>query len=161
VSQATSPSAKEPHGIRASMQRVLHIMRGHGLLAHQRSVAIRGPQVHDRTIVADRPGRICAIDATGCLADEGNATVFVLVDHCIGECLGVCAALRGTRLEAVECLRESVWATRGHYEVGIAAGVSLRHDHGSRLISRVFHDTGRISYQTPVQHRRERLVEAA
>jgi transposase InsO family protein len=32
------------------------------------------------------------------------------------------------------------WATRGHYEVGIAAGVSLRHDHGSHFISHAFQD---------------------
>jgi hypothetical protein len=36
-----------------------------------------------------------AIDATGCLTDEGNAAVFVVVDHCTGECLGVRAARRG------------------------------------------------------------------
>lgn len=33
-----------------------------------------------------------AIDATGCLADEGNAAVFVIVEYCVGECLGVRAA---------------------------------------------------------------------
>jgi putative transposase len=130
VSQATSPSAKKTYGIQ----------RGHGPLAHQRSSAIRGPQVHDRTIVTDRPDRMWAIDATGCLTEEGNATVVVLVDHCTGECLGVRAALRCTRFEAIECLREAVWATRGHYEVGIAAGLSLRHDHGSQFISHAFRD---------------------
>jgi transposase InsO family protein len=80
------------------------------------------------------------IDATGCLTDEGNASVFVLVDHCTGECLGVRAALRGRRFEAIECLREAVWATRGHYEVGIAQGTSLRRDHGSQFISHAFQD---------------------
>jgi hypothetical protein len=44
--------------IRTSMRRVLRIMREHGLLAHQRSVAVRGPQVRDRTIVTDRPDRM-------------------------------------------------------------------------------------------------------
>ena len=131
---------RQQRGIRTSMRRVLRIMREHGLLAHQRSVAVRGPQVHDRTIVTDRPDRMWAIDATGCLTDEGNATVFVLVDHCTGECLGVRAALRGTRFEAIECLREAVWATRGHYEVGIAQGTRLRHDHGSQFISHAFQD---------------------
>ncbi len=111
---------RQQRGIRTSMRRVLRIMRGHGLLARQRSVAVRGPQVHDRTIGTDRPDRMWAIDATGCLIDEGNTTVFVLVDHCTGGCLGVRAALRGTRFEAIECLREAIWTTRGHYEVGIA-----------------------------------------
>jgi hypothetical protein len=48
------------------------------------------------------------------------------------------AALRGTRFESIECLREAVWATRGHYEVSIAEGTSLRHDHGSQFISHAF-----------------------
>ena len=43
VSQATSPSAKKPCGVRTSMRRVLRIMREHGLLTHHRSVAMRGP----------------------------------------------------------------------------------------------------------------------
>ena len=97
MSQATSPSAKKCFGIRAAMRRALRIMRDYELLAHQRSVAVRGPQVHDGTIVTDWPDLMWAIDATGCLTDEGNATVFVLVDHCTGECLGVRAAPRGAR----------------------------------------------------------------
>ncbi len=72
---------RQQRGIRTSMRRVLRIMREHGLLAHQRSVAIRGSQIHDRTIVTDQPDRMWSIDAIGCLTDEGNATVFVLVDH--------------------------------------------------------------------------------
>jgi hypothetical protein len=104
---------RQQRGIRTSMPRVLRIMREHGLLAHQRSVAIRGPQIHDRTIVTDRPDRMWVIDATGCLTDEGNATVFVLVDHCTGECLGVRAALRGTRFEAIECVGNTAPAQEG------------------------------------------------
>ena len=131
---------RQQHGIRTSMRRVLRIMRAHGLLASQRPTAIRGPQIHEGTIVTQRPDQMWAIDATGCVTDEGNATVFVLVDHCTGECLGVRAALRGTRFEAIECVREAIWATKGHYEVAIAAGVSLRHDHGSQFISHAFQD---------------------
>ena len=108
------------------------------MLAHQRSVAIRGPQVHDRTIVTDRPDRMWAIDATGGLADEGMATAFVLLDHCTGEFPGVRAALRSSRYEALECLREAVWANRRRCEVGIAVGVSRRQDPGSQFISHAF-----------------------
>jgi putative transposase len=81
-----------------------------------------------------------AIDTTSCLTDEGNATVFVLVDHRTGECLGVRAVLQRPRFQAIERLREAVGTTRGHYEVGIAAGVSLRHDHRSQFISHAFQD---------------------
>jgi transposase InsO family protein len=131
---------RHQHGILTSMRRVLRLMREHGLLAQQRSTIVHGPQVHDRTIVTERPDRMWAIDATGCMTDEGNATVFVLVDHCTGELLGVRAALCGTRFEAIECLREAIWATKGRYDVGVAQGVSLRHDHGSQFLSHAFQD---------------------
>jgi putative transposase len=137
------------HGILTSMRRGLRLMREHGLLAQQRSTTVRGPHVHDRTIVTERPDRMWAIDATGCMTDEGNATVpilrLVLVDHCTGELLGVRAALCGTRFEAaapkaMECLREAIWATKGRYDVDVAPGVSLRHDHGSPFIRHAFQD---------------------
>ena len=59
----------------------------------------------------------------------------VVVDHCTGECLGVRAALRGTRFEAIECLREAIHFTKGRYEDKIAEGKKLRHEHGSYFIS--------------------------
>ena len=127
-------------GIRTASRRVLRIMREHDLLAPTRAGVPRGPVEHDGTIVTERPDQMWAIDATGCLTAEGNATVFVVIDHCTGECLGAHAARRGTRFEAIECLRQAVWATKGHYEVGIAAGTSLRHDHGSQFISNAFQD---------------------
>ena len=115
-------------------------MREHDLLAPTRAGVPRGPVEHDGTIVTERPDQMWAIDATGCLTAEGNAAVFVVIDHCTGECLGAHAARRGTRFEAIECLRQAIWATKGHYEVGIAAGTSLRHDHGSQFISNAFQD---------------------
>ena len=127
-------------GIRTASRRVLRIMREHDLLAPTRAGVPRGPVEHDGTIVTERPDQMWAIDATGCLTAEGNAAVFVVIDHCTGECLGAHAARRGTRFEAIECLRQAVWATKGHYEVGIAAGTSLRHDHGSQFISNAFQD---------------------
>ncbi|MBM3739986.1 MAG: DDE-type integrase/transposase/recombinase [Acidobacteria bacterium] len=122
------------------MRRVLRIMRENRLLACDRPVGVRGPDTHDRTITTETPDRMWAIDATGCLTAEGNATVFVVVDHCTGECLGARAALRGTRFEAIECLRQAIHATKGRYEVDVALGTSLRHDHGSQFISHAFQD---------------------
>jgi putative transposase len=128
---------RQQHGIRTSMRRVLRIMRAHGLLASQRPTAIRGPQVHEGTIVTQRPDQMWAIDATGCVADEGNATVFVLVDHCTGECLGVRAAPRDTRFEAIECVLEEIWATKGPCEVGIASSPSfVRQPEGNGCVER-------------------------
>ena len=131
---------RHERGIRTSMRRVLRIMRENRLLACDRPVGVRGPHTHDRTITTETPDRMWAIDATGCLTAEGNATVFVVVDHCTGECLGARAALRGTRFEAIECLRQAIHAAKGRYEVDVALGTSLRHDHGSQFISNAFQD---------------------
>ena len=131
---------RHEHGVRTSMRRVLRIMREHGILAQDRPTGVRGPETHDRTITTAKPDEMWAIDATGCLTDEGNAAVFVVVDHCTGECLGVRAALRGTRFEAIECLREAVHFTKGRYEDKIAKDTRLRHDHGSQFISHAFQD---------------------
>jgi putative transposase len=97
-------------------------------------------ETHDRTITTDKPGLMWAIDTTGCLTDEGNATVCAVVDHCTGECLGVRAALRGTRVKAIECLREAIHFTKGRYDTQIAKGTALRRDHGSQFISHAFQD---------------------
>jgi putative transposase len=92
---------RQERGVRTSMRRVLRIMREHGILACDRPTGVRGPATHDRTITTETPDEMWAIDATGCLTDEGNAAVFVVVDHCTGECLGVRAARRGTRFETL------------------------------------------------------------
>ncbi|MFZ4722040.1 MAG: IS3 family transposase [Phycisphaerales bacterium] len=131
---------RQERGVRSSMRRILRIMRQHGILACDRPTGVRGPDTHDRTITTKTRDEMWAIDATGCLTDEGNAAVFVVVDHCTGECLGVRAARRGTRFEAIECLREAIHSAKGRYEVEIAQGTKLRHDHGSQFISHAFQD---------------------
>jgi len=131
---------RQERGIRTSMRRVLRIMREHGILACDRTTGVRGPETHDRTITTKTPDEMWAIDATGCLTEEGNAAVFVVIDHCTGECLGVRAARRGTRFEAIECLREAIHSAKGRYEIEVAAGTKLRHDHGSQFISHAFQD---------------------
>ncbi len=117
---------------------MLRIMREHGLLTQQRSVAVRGPQVRDRTFFTDQPDRTWAIDATGCLADEGNATVSILGDHCTASAWA-CEPRCGVRDSTPSSARARLSGPPGgHYQVGIATGVSLRHDHGSQFIYRAF-----------------------
>jgi putative transposase len=128
---------RHERGVRTSMRRVLRIMREHYTLANERHTGVRGPGTHDRTITTEKPPLMWAIDTTGCLACEGNATVFPVVDHCTGECLGVRAALRGTRIAAIEYLREAIHLTKGRCD-NIAEGTKLRHDHGSQFISHAF-----------------------
>jgi len=69
---------------------------------------VRGPKTHDGSIITEKPDDIWVINSTGCVTDEGNATVVVVDVHCTGEYQGVRAALSGTRFEAMECLREAI-----------------------------------------------------
>ena len=66
---------------------------------------------------------------------EGNATVFVAVDHCTQECVGIHAARPGPRFEALEPLRQGLREHFGGYGPGVASGLALRHDHESQYLS--------------------------
>jgi putative transposase len=126
-------------GVRTSKARVLRLMRMHGLLAPQRYQHHPGPRIHDGTIVTMQPDIMWGTDATATLTRlDGNATIFIVVDHCTAECLGIHAAKRGDRFEALEAIRQAVRTTQGAYGAGVAAGLKLRHDHGSQFVSDVY-----------------------
>jgi len=128
-------------GVRTSKARVLRLMREAQLLAPTRVGHAHGPAAHDGTITTEMPDQMWGMDATSCLTRrEGTATVFVVVDHCASECIGIHAARPGTRFEAVEPLRQGVRAIFGSYEESIAAGLQARHDHGSQYVSDYFQD---------------------
>jgi len=127
--------------VRTSKARVLRLMREAKLLAPTRMGHAHGPAAHDGTITTDAPDQMWGMDATSCLTrQQGTATVFVVVDHCASECIGIHAAKPGTRFEAVEPLRQGVHAIFGGYEAGVAAGLQARHDHGSQYVSDYFQD---------------------
>ena len=69
-------------------------------------------------------------DLTSTMTGEGQASIFVTVDHASTECLGIHAAMRATRFEALEPLRQAVRFAFGAFAQGIADGLKLRHDHG-------------------------------
>ena len=69
---------------------------------------------------------------------EGMATVFVAVDHYVGDVVGIHAARPGTRFEALEPIHQGIREHFGPLEAGIAAGLVLRHDHGSQYMSHAF-----------------------
>jgi transposase InsO family protein len=111
------------------------------LLAPTRVGHAHGPKAHDGTITTEQPDQMWGMDATSCLTrQQGTATVFVVVDHCASECIGVHAAKPGTRFEAVEPLRQGVRAIFGGYDPGVATGLTARHDHGSQYVSDYFQD---------------------
>lgn len=123
-------------GVRTSKTRLLRVMRENGLLAPTRAGNAHGPKAHDGTITTERPDEMWGTDATSTVTlFEGGATVFVVVDHCTTECLGIFAAKRGRRFEAIEALRQAVKNTRGAYGQHVVVGTKLRHDHGSPFIS--------------------------
>jgi transposase InsO family protein len=126
--------------VRTSKGRVLRLMREAKLLAPTRVGHAHGPKAHDGTITTETPDQMWGMDATSCLTREGNATVFVVVDHCAAECIGLHAARPGTRFEAVEPLRQGIHACFGSYADGVAAGLLARHDHGSQYVSDYFQD---------------------
>ena len=127
--------------VRSSKGRVLRLMREAGLLAPTRVGRRRGPRAHDGTITTERPDEMWGTDATACLTTrEGNATVFIAVDHCTQECAGIHAARPGRRFEALEPLRQGVREHFEDYGAGVAAGLALRHDHGSQYLSDHFQD---------------------
>ena len=56
------------------------------------------------------------------------------------ECVGIHAARPGTRFEALEPLRQGIREHFAGYGQNIAAGLAVRHDHGSQYMSDHFQD---------------------
>ena len=125
-------------GVRTSPRRVLRIMQDHGLLAHQRAGSPRGPRAHDGTITTDRVDEMWGTDMTSVVTGKGAAAVFIAVDHCSAECVGIHASARATRHEALEPIRQGVRRSFGAVGADVAKGLKVRHDHGSQYMSRDF-----------------------
>lgn len=123
-------------GLRTSKERVRRLMREHGLQAPHRVGHAHGPRAHDRSIIPDRPDAMWGADLTTTLTvRDGQVGVFVAVDHATAECVGIHAALVCTRFEALEPIRQGVRDCFGDFAEGIAAGLTLRHDHGSQYLA--------------------------
>jgi putative transposase len=125
-------------GIRTSRRRVLRLMREHGLLAHQRAGRPHGARAHDGTITTERVDVMWGTDLTSVMTGEGQAAVFIAVDHCSAECVGIHASRRADRFEALEPVRQAVRERFGGFAKGVAAGLQLRHEHGSQYVSHDF-----------------------
>lgn len=122
-------------GIRTSKRRVLRLMREHDLLAPSRVGRPHGPKAHDGTIRTERVDQMWGTDLTSTATGEGQASIFITVDHGSTECLGIHAARQATRFEALEPLRQGVRACFGAFAKGIAGGLKVRHDHGSQFVA--------------------------
>ena len=122
-------------GICTSRRRVLRLMREHGLLAHQRAGRAHGPKAHDGKIVTETVDTMWGTDLTATITGEGQAAVFIAIDHSSAECMGIHAAQSANRFEALEPIRQGVRETFGGFAGKIAKGLALRHDHGSQYVS--------------------------
>jgi transposase InsO family protein len=126
-------------GLRTSKERVRRLMSENGLSAATRVGSPRGPRNHDGTIIPDTVDTMWGTDMTTAFSTElGQVAVFVAVDHCSAECVGLHAALRGTRHEALEPVRQGIVERFGAIARDVAKGLSIRHDHGSQYMSHDF-----------------------
>jgi putative transposase len=123
-------------GIRTAAERVRRLMREHHLQAPRKGGNAHGPKAHDGTITTEKPDEMWGTDMTTTVTTgEGLAHVFVAVDHCTCECIGLHAAKGGNRFEALEPLRQGVREHFGRFEAKAAEGLAIRHDHGSNYLS--------------------------
>src|SRR5437763_12608333 len=125
-------------GVRTAKRRVLRLMRENDLLAPSRVGSPRGPRSHNGTIIPQTVDTMWGTDLTTTITGEGQAAVFIAIDHCSAECVGIHAARRATRFEALEPIRQGVRDYFGGFAKNIARGLAVRHDHGSQYMSDAF-----------------------
>jgi len=122
--------------VRTAKRRVLRVMRAAGLLAPARQPAPVVERPHTGTIVTDAPNVMWGTDATATVTLlDGQVMIFAAIDHCTAECVGIHAAIHGTRFEALEPVRQGVRDHFGGIAAAIATGLAMRHDHGSQYLS--------------------------
>lgn len=64
-----------------------------------------------------------------------TVTIFAAIDRCTAECVGIHVVKRAVRFEALEPIRQGMHEYFGGFSPGVAAGLRLRHDHGSVYLS--------------------------
>jgi hypothetical protein len=89
--------ARRRHGgLRTPPRRVLRLMRTHHLLAPTRQGRPHGPKAHDGTIITPHVDTMWGTDMTSTFTrQEGQVAIFIAVDHCSAECVGIHAAKQG------------------------------------------------------------------
>jgi transposase InsO family protein len=123
-------------GIRVWKDRVLRVMREHQLLSPSRQPEAHPSNPHEGHIVPDNPNQLWGTDATATFTEQdGQVTIFAAIDHCTADCIGIHAVKRAHRFEALEPIRQAVREQFGSFSAGVAAGLRLRHDHGSVYMS--------------------------
>ena len=124
------------NGVRTCKDRVLRLLRQHQLLSPARLPEPVRTNPHEGTIVTESPDQMWGTDATAtATATEGTVTIFAAIDHHTAECVGIHVVKKANRFEALEPIRQGVRQYFGGFSAGAAAGLRLRHDHGSVYMS--------------------------
>lgn len=125
--------------MKVGKNRVLRLMRRHGLLAPVRRMNTRGNRAHDGKIVTDRPNDLWGADATTFWTEkDGLCWFFGVIDHFNSECVGLEVVKKGDRWAAIESVRCAARSVGGTFGPLCAQGVGLRHDWGSQYTARDF-----------------------
>lgn len=123
-------------GIRTSKERTRRLMREHGLQAPCRSAGPTEEKLHDGVIITETPNEMWGTDMTTTPTIlDGQAAIFIAIDHCSSQVVGIHASKRQDRFEALEPIRQGVAMHFGEFEAGAASGLKLRHDHGSNYMA--------------------------
>lgn len=123
-------------GVRTSKDRVLRLLRENQLLSPARQPNPVPSNPHDGTILTEAPDLMWGTDATATFLDaEGQVAVFAAIDHYTAECVGIHTVKKASRFEALEPIRQGVNERFGAFAADSAAGLQLRHDHGSVYMS--------------------------
>ena len=94
---------------------------------------------HTGTIITDQPDMMWGTGTTAAVTViDGQVMVFAAIDPCTAECVGIQAAIHGDRFEDLEPLRQGVRKHFGAIAPAVAAGLAVRHDHGSVYLSADF-----------------------
>ncbi len=124
--------------IKVAAKRVLRLMREHALLSPQR--APRGEaKAHEGHITTERPNEMWGTDGTTVQGvEECTVWIFGVIEHWNAECVGLFACKKGHRFNAMEPVKQGLKKHYGSLTAAIAAGLSLRTDHGSQYTSDAF-----------------------
>ena len=142
-------------GMRPAKERVRRLMREHDLQAPPRAGHAHGPTAHDGTITTEAPDVMWGTDMTATVTvAEGAAFVFVAVDHCATACIGLHAAKRGTRFEALEPIRQGLRDRFGGIGEGVARGLRAASRPRVELLGRRCSTGGRVLRHRTLPERR-------
>lgn len=111
-------------------------MREHGLQSPSRPLGPPEQKLHDGVITTETPNEMWGTDMTTTATIlDGQAAIFIAIDHCTGQIVGIHASKRQDRFEALEPIRQGVARHFGEFEAEAACGLKLRHDHGSNYMA--------------------------